>query len=229
MFRSLANFISHKRIYCKNAYTSTQHSNFRNDGNGYNQDISTIVQAENDFIGSVRNGKNNDKDLSSIIDRLVKREKASRMMNLSDFYEQVNNKLTQDEFLQKRYVLQLDVVPESNVAVYQTVKSSQGDDDASSSGSCGNGGDASGISGDTIKNEVMEVQSIMDEGRTVLGPDGKIVDAIDLPKFGDEDDKQLQPFECEICKRFFLFFFLQTNLIAITIWKTNVLRSMNFE
>lgn len=166
------------------AYNSQLHFNFYNDGNDnrFGNDISTIVQAEGDFIGNVRNGKlNNGKDLSSIVERLVEREKASRVMKLSDFYEQVNNKLTKDEFVRKRYVLQMDTVPESNVAVYQTVKCA---DDK----------------GDTIKNEVIEVQELMDKSRTVLAPDGKIVDPADLPKFGDEDDKPAQPFECEKCK-----------------------------
>lgn len=181
MFRSLANFISHKRIYCKMTYTSSLQYNYHNDGNGFSQDVSTIVQAEGDFIGSIRTGKNNEKDLSSIVERLVKREKASRMMKLSDFYEQVNNKLTQDELLQKRHVLQLDVVPESNVAVYQTVKTPE-------------------EIGDNIKTEVIEVQDLLDKSRTVLGSDGKIVSLTDLPKFPDDDDKLAQPFECEICK-----------------------------
>lgn len=173
------------------AYNSQIHFNFYNDGNGnsFNNDISTIVQAEGDFIGNVRNGKHNGKDLSSIVERLVKREKASRVMKLSDFYEQVNNKLTKDEFVQKRYVLQMDTVPESNVAVYQTVKSA--DEKV-----------------DTIKNEVIEIHELMDKSRTVLGPDGKIVDPADLPKFGDEDEKQAQPFECEKCKDSLFFFFL---------------------
>lgn len=183
MFRSLANFISHKRVYCKTIYSSSLHHGFHNDGGqGFNQDISTIVQAEGDFLGTVKNSKNNEKDLSSIVDRLIKREKASRLLKLSDFYEQVNNKLTQDELLRKRHVLHLDVVPESNVAVYQTVK---GYDDTSS---------------DNIKTEVIEIQDISDKSRTVLGFDGKIVSPSDLPEFPDNFDKLTQPFECDICK-----------------------------
>lgn len=185
MFRSLANFISHKRIYCKTSYYSSAHQNFHNDGQGFSQDITTIVQAEGDFIGTVKNSKNNEKDLGSIIERLIKREKASRLRKLSDFYEQVNNKLTQDELLQNRHVLHLDAVPQSNVAVYQTVK---GADDV----------------GDNIKTEVIEIQDISDKSRIVLGPDGKVVDPSELPKFPDDDDdddnKLERPFECEICK-----------------------------
>lgn len=182
LFRSLANFISHKRVYCKTTYCSSQQYDYHNDGKGFSQDISTIVQAEEDFIGTAnKNSKHSDKDLSSIVERLIKREKASRLLKLSDFYEQVNNKLTQDELLQQRHILHLDVVPESNVAVYQTVHSP--DDDAR----------------DSIKAEVIEIQNISDQSRTVLGPDGKVVCSSDLPEFPD-DDKLAQPFECEICK-----------------------------
>lgn len=183
MFRSLANFISHKRIYCKNTYCSSLQYDFNNDGKGFCQDISTIVQAEGNFIDTaVKTNKSSEKDLSSIVERLIKREKASRLMKLSDFYEQVNNKLTQDELLQQRHVLHLDMVPESNVAVYQTlVKSAEND-------------------GDTIKTEVMEINEISDQSRTVLGPDGKIVSPSDLPKFPDDDERVAQSLECEICK-----------------------------
>lgn len=181
LFRSLANFISHKRVYCKTPYCSSLQYDYHNDGKGFSQDISTIVQAEGDFIGTAKTGKNCDKDLSSIVERLIKREKASRLLKLSDFYEQVNNKLTQDEVLQKRHVLHLDVVPESNVAVYQTVKNS---DDV----------------GDNMKSEIIEIQNISDQSRTVLGPDGKIVCPSELPEHPSDGDKLAQPFACEVCK-----------------------------
>lgn len=180
LFRSLANFISHKRVYCKATYCSALQYDFHNDGKSFSQDISTIVQAEQHFIGTAKNGKNSEKDLSSIVERLIKREKASRLLKLSDFYEQVNSKLTQDELLQQRHVLHLDVVPESNVAVYQTVKSAKDE-------------------GDSIKAEVIEIQNISDQNHTVLGPDGKIVNPSDLPAFPDYHEKLAEPFECEIC------------------------------
>lgn len=187
LFRSLANFISHKRVYCKATYYSSLQYDFYNHGKGFSQDISTIVQAEENFIGTIKNGKNSEKDLSSIVERLIKREKASRLLKLSDFYEQVNSKLTQDELLQQRHVLHLDVVPESNVAVYQTVKSSKDD--------C-----------DSIKAEVIEIEKICDKSRTVLGPDGKIVSPSDLPEFPDDGEKLDEPFACEVCECKFLFF-----------------------
>lgn len=49
-------------------------------------------------------------------------------MKLSDFYEQVENKLTQSEIDKKNHILKLDKVPNSSVAVYQTVQNDQNDD-----------------------------------------------------------------------------------------------------
>lgn len=197
LFRSLANFISHKRVYCKATYCSSLQYDFHNDGKGFSQDISTIVQAEENFIGTAKNGKNSEKDLSSIVERLIKREKASRLLKLSDFYEQINSKLTQDELLQQRNVLQLDVVPESNVAVYQTVKNSKDDD------------------GDNIKAEVIEIQNISDKSHTILGPDGKFFNASDLPEFPEDHQKLAQPFECEVCKCIVYAFVIFTILFLI--------------
>lgn len=181
MFRSLANFISHKRIYCKSTFNSSIHFNFNNE-NGparYSQDITTIVQAENDFIATAQsggNGRGHEKDLSSIVERLAKRERINQMMTLSDFYEQVNNKLTQDQQLQKKHELKLDAVPMSSVAVYQTIEGSNHND---------------------IKMEIGEINSIMIEEKNVLGTDGKLVEASELPKFpGDIETKV----SCDICE-----------------------------
>lgn len=178
VFRSLVNFISHKRIYCKNTFNSSVHFDFHNDGrNGYNQDVATIVQAEKEFISAVKSGRSQEKDLSSIVERLVKRERANQTLKLSDFYEQVSSKLTKDEILQKKHVLQLDTVPDSNVAVYQTIKTD----------SC-----------DSIKTEITEINDLMDNENTVLGPDGKIL-AGSVSENGDIENI----FECEICNNQF--------------------------
>lgn len=183
VFRSLVNFISHKRIYCKNTFNSSVHFDFHNDGrNGFNQDVATIVQAEQEFI-SASKGRSQEKDLSSIVERLVKRERANQMLKLSDFYEQVSSKLTKDEILQKKHILQLDIVPDSNVAVYQTIKTD----------SC-----------DSIKNEITEINELMDNENTVLGPDGKILStaAVAAAAVSENGDNE-NIFECEICKNQF--------------------------
>lgn len=177
MFRSLINFISHKRIYCQNQFNASIDFGFGNDGS-FNQDLTTIVQAENDYIKTTNiggGGKSHDKDLGSIIERLAKRERTNRMMKLNDFYEQVNRKLTQNETVQQKHVLQLDHEPETSAAVYQTVKT---------------------LNDGNIKTEVNEIDELLLNEQNILGPDGKIVSLSELPFCNN----LLQNFECEICE-----------------------------
>ncbi|KAL5283713.1 ZNF800 family protein [Megaselia abdita] len=206
IFRSLTNFISHKRVYCRNL-----HSGFN--GNGF-IDISTIIQAEQEFAnkktgsttqsvatntlstGAITAKEN--KDLSSIIDRLIQREHENSIMDLTDFYDQVDKKLTKEQVLKRKHTLQLDRVPHSNVAVYQTLKSNykhQGRDN--------------------MRNEVEEVHEMMANNKNVLGPDGKILSSncssskpkdrkdlpFDLREWDDEEDEDDDDddISCNIC------------------------------
>lgn len=150
------------------------HFGFGNDGS-FSQDLTTIVQAENDYL-KMSNGKHQDKDLGSIIERLAKRERTNRMLKLNDFYEQVNKKLTQDEIIQQNHVLQLEQGPETKAAVYQTARTAN------------NG---------SIKTEINEIDELLRSEKNVLGPDGKLMSLAELPYF---NNSLLQNFECEICK-----------------------------
>lgn len=127
------------------------------------QDISTIIQAEQEYTNySVKDKppESVGKDLSSIIDRLTAKRNVDRLMKLTDFYDRVSHKLTQDEVLQKNHVLQLDRTPASNVAVFQTLK--QPDTDS-------------------MKVEVDEVRSLLLDNKAVLGPDGKAIRMNEMP------------------------------------------------
>lgn len=131
------------------------------------------------------------KDLSSIIDRLIQREHENSIMDLTDFYDQVDKKLTKEQVLKRKHTLQLDRVPHSNVAVYQTLKSNykhQGRDN--------------------MRNEVEEVHEMMANNKNVLGPDGKILSNTSKPinvpfdmkdweeEEEEEDDDNIS---CNIC------------------------------
>lgn len=99
------------------------------------------------------------KDLSSIIERLLAKKESNATKKISDYYDQVQSKITKDELQQKKHLLQLDAIPDSNVAVYQTLNLDRGDEDT--------------IEGDVMKAEVQEVHSLLTEKHTVIGPDGK--------------------------------------------------------
>jgi hypothetical protein len=154
IFRSLANFISHKRCYCKTEFNTTQHFHFRTNGfivstqlntrfvlsiiiinfpfNHQDHDISTIIQAEQEFSQTynfkLKKPEDINKDLSSIVERLRRKQNADeedlddeQKIKLTEYYEQIHYKVRQDQNLKKNHVIQLERVPESNAAVYQTV------------------------------------------------------------------------------------------------------------
>ncbi|XP_037029904.1 zinc finger protein 800 [Bradysia coprophila] len=148
IFRSLANFISHKRTYCTTNFNSSQHFHFRQN----DQDIATIIE-HSDAQSNSKETKEHVRDLGSIIDRLMRREQTSQVITLSDLYDQASQNLTQDEVIKKKQILQLDKMVNSDVAVYQTLKKEDGD---------------------SIKKEVNEIHDMFENVQTVLGPDGKV-------------------------------------------------------
>ena len=64
------------------------------------------------------------KDLSSIVERLLRRQHQSGSSKLTDFYDQVHSTSSQqmDEGTSRSRTLKLDKVGTSNVAVYQTIQ-----------------------------------------------------------------------------------------------------------
>lgn len=148
IFRSLANFISHKRTYCTTNFNSSQHFHFRQN----DQDIATIIE-HSDAQSTSKDTKEHVRDLGSIIDRLMRREQTSQVITLSDLYDQASQNLTQEEVIEKKQILQLDRMVNSDVAVYQTLKKEDGD---------------------SIKKEVNEIHDMLENVQTVLGPDGKV-------------------------------------------------------
>lgn len=165
IFRSLANFISHKRIYCKSNFNTAHHFHFRTDGGDcIDQDVATIVQADlhnyDNHVTTVIGGgpaAKPVKDLASIIERLVQKEQTGRLMNLSDFYQQAAEKVALEKQKQTQPVLQLESVSDCRVAVFQTVK------------------EEGAITGDSIKQEVQEVFALSENKEATVDENGKAV------------------------------------------------------
>lgn len=202
MFRSLLNFISHKRIYCNSRFNATHHNFFRSDG-FIDQELSTIINAEQEYVqpnlsqANVKLKKTNKsqtdvrrKDLTSIVEKLLSKQKDNCLLKLTDFYDQINTKLTQEDILVKYSNLQLDNIPDSNVAVYQSLDIKQEEQ--------------------TIKTEVNEIHQLLLKNETVLGPDGKSISLNTSPEtpniiHDDSEDPntqnyEIEPFSCDICK-----------------------------
>lgn len=128
IFRSLTNFISHKRVYCRGSFNASDHFHFRDDSFRV-QDISTIIQAEqeinhnpNGASGILSGADDKSKDLSGIVERLLWKQHQSRTSNLNDFYEQIQTgkKIHHDDSSHK--TLKLNRVNDSDIAVYQSLQ-----------------------------------------------------------------------------------------------------------
>ncbi|EDV47955.1 zinc finger protein 800 [Drosophila erecta] len=186
MFRSLANFISHKRVFCcvsarsanGSGYTDQNSTMIIQTGGGPSpQDIEHMLRSRSTGCSPVprevrplRGGGGSIRDLSGVIERL-RREKAPSQANRSS-----------------STVLQLESVPNSSQAVYQTIKVDQDD---------------------SIRTELDEVHRMLNPSGTVVGPDGKALATVKIENNGGSDsgetgeqsisDETETSIFCEIC------------------------------
>ncbi|KAH8292982.1 hypothetical protein KR054_002874 [Drosophila jambulina] len=185
MFRSLANFISHKRVFCcvsarsanGNGYTDRNSTMIIQTGSGPSpQDIEHMLRSRSTGCSPVPRearpirGGGGMRDLSGVIERL-RREKAPAQARRSS-----------------PTVLQLESVPTSSHAVYQTIKVDQED---------------------SIRTELDEVHRMLNPAETVVGPDGKALTTIKLERQAGSDsgengeqsisDEAETSIFCEIC------------------------------
>lgn len=184
IFRSLTNFISHKRVYCRKLFNAAQHFHFQNDG-FLDQDIATILQAEQASQNKAKKAHADilNKDLSSIIERLRRKQhKLSTELSMTDYYDKVNHKLTQDDLSRQQHLLQLDRVPTTEAAVFQTVRL--------------------GVV-DCMRTQVGELENLNNNNNnTVLGPDGKVLEPRSrpqstLPVIRGPSEQYFKPIELE--------------------------------
>ncbi|XP_073819050.1 uncharacterized protein [Musca autumnalis] len=183
MFRSLVNFISHKRIYCKLS-AEGNHRPYSD----YNSSLiiqPTEQRSQTWFSKSRSTGsspipsKSSSRDLSKVIERLRRAEpianesiknlnldskkktdcipsggeqqqQKQEILSVVESAEQQTH--TQD---QNDPVLQLESVPTSTQAVYQTLKPLNATD--------------------SIRTEVNEVHNLLTNQKTMIGPDGKAI------------------------------------------------------
>ncbi|XP_016954251.1 zinc finger protein 800 [Drosophila biarmipes] len=185
MFRSLANFISHKRVFCcvsarsANGSDTDQNSTMiiQTGGGPSPQDMEHMLRSRSTGcspvpreVRPIRGGGGGIRDLSGVIERL-RREKASSQARRSS-----------------PTVLQLESVPTSSQAVYQTIKVDQED---------------------SIRTELDEVHRMLNPAETIVGPDGKAVTTVKLERHGGSDsgetgeqsisDETETSIFCEIC------------------------------
>ncbi|CAH2244206.1 jg7442 [Pararge aegeria aegeria] len=146
MFRSLANFISHKRIYCKQKFDSSVHGHFLK-ATSVMDEIMKIKKLEvsyqeslNDKIDLNNSDEDDDsripitKDLTSIVEKITK-----------------NEGVQHSDLESKQLVFQK--IPKSSVAVFQNIKTGNNKTD-------------------TMKAQVDELNDILSQENAVLQSDG---------------------------------------------------------
>ncbi|XP_064549737.1 uncharacterized protein LOC135436170 isoform X2 [Drosophila montana] len=181
MFRSLANFISHKRVFCCISARVTSYNTRYADQNSTmiiqadaSQDIEHMLRSRSTGCSPVpreaRPMRGSMRDLSGVIERL-RREKAPTAA-----------------VKQLPPVLKLESVPTSSHAVYQTIKVEHDD---------------------SIKTELNEVHHMLNPEQTIVGPDGKAMnthhyerpsgsDSAETPEQSVSDETETNIL-CEIC------------------------------
>ncbi|XP_058443130.1 uncharacterized protein LOC131425333 [Malaya genurostris] len=182
IFRSLTNFLSHKRVYCRKLFNAAQHFHYQNDG-FLDQDIATILQAEQDSQRKAKKVHADvlNKDLSSIIERLRRNQNRFQPEStLTEYYDKINHKLTQCDLNRQQHLLLLEQIPNSQTAVYQTIRNNS--------------------VADNMRSQVHELENLVSNDNTVLGPDGKVVEStvippLALPVIYDPSNQYFQPIE----------------------------------
>ncbi|KAG5670282.1 hypothetical protein PVAND_000559 [Polypedilum vanderplanki] len=208
IFRSLTNFISHKRVYCRSSFNASEHFHFRNNGFMV-QDASTIIQAEQktnnnpNGIAGILPGDDKSKDLSGIVEQLLWKQHQSMNSNVNDFYDQIQTSskrtsggkaATQDNVSsstssspnKKTHLLKLNRVNDSDVAVYQSLQRENDDSN--------------------MKDEINEVHKMLTKANTVLGPDGKVLNLFssnskdDASALLEANEIRNSQFVCQLCE-----------------------------
>lgn len=184
IFRSLANFISHKRVYCKEKFNSGIHSHFINATStitelmkikhleqGYQDSLKEAIENENKELDEVDDRVPLTKDLTAIVEKIAKNK---------GVYE--NNDQDQQ--------IELHKIPNSSVAVFQNVQTCEDKQK------------------ENMKVQVNELDNILSRDIAVLQSDGNfkikssVTEEVDnVIQISDDDDNSdnTNVLKCKIC------------------------------
>ncbi|XP_026755617.2 uncharacterized protein LOC113515561 [Galleria mellonella] len=188
IFRSLVNFISHKRVYCKETFNSSQHSHFINPTSTANE-ILKIKRLEEGYQQSLEEkigSENNDMEIDEFEDRIpLTKDLTTIMEKITKNKGISSNKSEQNIVLQK--------IAGSSVAVFQSVDYSEEKQF------------------DKMKAQVNELDDILSRDKAVLQKDGKFKTQTSVPTdtdnviqiSDDEDTEATGILKCKICDQQF--------------------------
>ncbi|XP_022825330.1 uncharacterized protein LOC111355577 [Spodoptera litura] len=183
IFRSLANFISHKRVYCKEKFSSSLHSHFINATSTYTE-LLKIKHLEQGYQASLKENVENDKETDDADDRVPLTK------DLTAIVEKIakNKGVYQNNNEEPEIALQK--IPNSSVAVFQSVQSSEDRQN------------------ENMKAQVNELDSILSRDIAVLQSDGnfKVKSSVseesdNVIQISDDEDNNdvTNVLKCKIC------------------------------
>lgn len=153
-----------------------------------NHNISSIAEQESKALETSKRektaGELPSKDLGGLVQKMRMKQVLSGTMKPHDYYDLVSSKVTLDDVMQRKHLLYLETIPQSSVAVYQTVNQDNGTADPELQ-----------LKSEPMKREVDEVNKLETKTDIVVGPDGK---ALKLSEFKDnvtQDQFELESIE----------------------------------
>ncbi|CAG4993101.1 unnamed protein product [Parnassius apollo] len=169
LFRSLANFISHKRVYCKENFNSSIHSHFIKPPSTENE-IFKIKRLEEEYQESLK-----EKDSSECVDKEVSDDRIPLTKDLTAIIEKLARNRGIKEAAKEDCEILLQDIPKTSVAVFQNVNYNK----------------------DTncdIRSQVKELDSMLSRNKAILQSDGrfKILNSIGINKSASEQDNVIQ-------------------------------------
>uniref|UniRef100_A0A1B6IEY3 C2H2-type domain-containing protein n=1 Tax=Homalodisca liturata TaxID=320908 RepID=A0A1B6IEY3_9HEMI len=145
LFRSIANFISHKRVYCTERYSRSQDLRSNKEGENYTVILEDKASERLPTRITAR------KDLTSIVESLSGQTNRSPLS--SEGADSGNDSRTTER---RPTTVHLEPMDNTTFGVFQTVLNKPN-------------------SQDLMKNQVTELQNLLSQNEVVLGPDGRIL------------------------------------------------------
>ncbi|KAJ0178773.1 hypothetical protein K1T71_005548 [Dendrolimus kikuchii] len=178
IFRSLVNFISHKRVYCQEKFNTTVHGHFIKPSTMLSEMLK-IKQLEEDYQESLNNNNiGNEPDVDS--------ERIPMTKDLTEIIERLTKKSGEQDEKDEIPQIKIQKIPSSNAAVFQNV-----DENPSNN----------------MRAQVREINKILSRNVAVLQSDGKFTIKSSVPQESenviqisdDDDNDDSDILKCKTC------------------------------
>ncbi|XP_028168344.1 zinc finger protein 800 [Ostrinia furnacalis] len=185
IFRSVANFISHKRIYCTEKFNSCLHGHFFKTTSTV-KEILKIKKLEESYLEVMKNKNGTETVDPDEVDNRIPLTK-----DLTTIIEKMAKKKEENGCISEEQNVILQKIPNSSVAVFQSLDNNEENQDK-------------------MKAQVKEIDSLMSKDKAILQNDGKFSVLSSVPsetdnviQISDDEDDNSDNLKCKICNQNF--------------------------